>query len=415
MISLSRYTALEKQMIMLYGDLLAGSLSNEERNSLEMLNLDVLITAESLASSDLDCNLKSKVSDLLSQGIKLSVELEKLSQRGICIVFTGEEKVSDSLLKKFFFKPTLLFKLGNDDLIGDDSVQVVTSYQQFRITSDPVIFIPDLRFDTVMTYSDVAERVQAGDVVLASDYYRRRSNNLIKDSIRRPKESQAQKKIFISGSRSQFEIPIEIQKSLELIKEKHFEILIGDSEKGVDNEIIDYLRVPKYSEITVFTIKKSPRVSIEPEWSVRLIKSDDSLKVQERQMVKDRAMAEEADMGLAVFNPISKNRYGSIQVSSGTLRNTIQMLLSNKPVKFFFLYGGNLEYRDLKSINDLRFIIDSYRSEDLTEKESSIIASSRGVASDANLAHIKHQKILKKYNELLKKEDQGLHVQKSLF
>ena len=50
-------------------------------------------------------------------------------------------------------------------------------------------------------------------------------------------------------------------------------------------------------------------------------------KSQQRQMAKDRAMANDADWGMALFNPIEKNRYGALQVSSGTLRNTIQMLI----------------------------------------------------------------------------------------
>ena len=93
-------------------------------------------------------------------------------------------------------------------------------------------------------------------------------------------------------------------------------------------------------------------MKVENEWKTKTIFTDSSLKPQEQQMVKDRAMADDADWGLAIFKPITKNRYGAIQVSSGTLRNTIQLLLDKKAVKFFYVFDNKVEVANLKTIAD---------------------------------------------------------------
>ncbi len=82
--------------------------------------------------------------------------------------------------------------------------------------------------------------------------------------------------IFVSGSRSQAEIPQVVQHSLEAIVEQNFGILIGDSDKGVDRDTIDYLRVPLYENVTIFTIGDQPRVKTETTWRVRKIGADRS-------------------------------------------------------------------------------------------------------------------------------------------
>lgn len=78
---------------------------------------------------------------------------------------------------------------------------------------------------------------------------------------------------------------------------------------------------------------------------------------QERHMQKDRQMGEVADWGLAIFDPISLNRYGNLQVSAGTLRNTIQLLLRHKPVKFFYIFEQQLRVANLKRLSDLEEVL----------------------------------------------------------
>ena len=145
-------------------------------------------------------------------------------------------------------------------------------------------------------------------------------------------------------------------------------------------------------------------MKVENEWKTKTIFTDSSLKPQEQQMVKDRAMADDADWGLAIFKPITKNRYGAIQVSSGTLRNTIQLLLDKKAVKFFYVFDNKVEVANLKTIADLKSIIEKYKTETLTSNEAAVILSSKGVEKDAEPSIVKYAKINKKFEELLKIE-----------
>lgn len=214
--------------------------------------------------------------------------------------------------------------------------------------------------------------------------------------------------VFVSGSRSQTLIPKVAQDSLEAIKSQGIGVLIGDSNRGVDREVIDFLRAPLYENVTLFTISSSPRVKAEAEWRVRAIEADSSLKPKQRQTVKDRVMADEADWGMALFDPIQKNRYGSLQVSSGTLRNVVQMLLQGKPVKFFYLYEGEVRSSNLRSCADLESLIEGYRSERLTEQERESVLLARGVPSDADASLVRFQRIMTKYRSLIRCEERIL-------
>jgi hypothetical protein len=404
------YTAIEKQQIMLKSDLLNHSLSLDELDLLHGISVDKLEDSEQLSSLKASDDLKNKIKNLLGQGMKLSLELEKLAQRGIEIIFPDQQKVSDHILEQFVRVPALLYMIGNRNYLLDENISIVTSYSDFRKSTNPVVFIPDQKLDTFLRYPDISRRLMDGTVLLVSDAYRNRAN-LKKAS---SQEKRMHKKVFISGSRSQNDIPENVQKSLELIRKQRIEILIGDSEKGVDNQIIDYLRVnPKYSAVEIFTIKQKPRVKVEDEWKTKTVQANSDLKPQEKQMVKDRAMADAADWGLAIFKPITKNRYGAIQVSAGTLRNTIQLLLNKKAVKFFYVFENEVAVENLKTISELSLLLERYKAEKLTDLEREEILSSKGVEKTSDAAFVKYTKIKKKFEELLKSEEKLLETPSS--
>ena len=125
-------------------------------------------------------------------------------------------------------------------------------------------------------------------------------------------------------------------------------------------------------------------------------------------MQKDREMAQAANWGLAIFNAIDVNRYGNLQVSAGTLRNVIQLLLLKKPVKFFYTYGQELRVANLRKIAELEQVLMSFATENLSEAEEAMIYSARGVKKDQPACRAKYQRLLKKYKELLKKEKMAL-------
>ncbi len=118
-------------------------------------------------------------------------------------------------------------------------------------------------------------------------------------------------------------------------------------------------------------------------------------------------MADEADWGMVVFDPLQKNRYGALQVSSGSLRNTVQMLLQGKAVKFFFLYEGEMRVSHLKTTGDLENLIESYQSERLSLAERESILGAKGVTGQ-DPAAVKAQKLMQKYRSLRRAEEKRL-------
>lgn len=392
---------------MLYGDLLGNPLSPGEQTELQKVMASAegdLTAAERLLSPETAMKVKS----LCSKGLKLSHEIEKLNQRGIAVLFSGEDNAK-RLDSYFAHTPSLLFVLGNKGLLDDEASAISLSLADFRVTGYAGVFIIDRPFDSLLRNDQVAAALRNNQALLVSDRVKSRANVKPTDEIRSAPQKQdvatlPTKHAFVFGSRSQSTIPKAVQDSLDAIIKQGIGVLIGDSDKGVDNEIVDFLRIPLYRYVTIYTITERPRIKPEPEWATRTIEADKDLKPQQRQMVKDRAMADDADWGLALLNPIEKNRYGSLQVSSGTLRNTIQMLLQGKMVKLFYIFEGEARSKNLKELEDLESVIESYRLEHLRSADERTILSARGVSPDDSAARVKSSKIMAKYKALLRTE-----------
>ena len=410
-----KYTEEQKTLIMLYGDLLGSPLSPAEKadfkRALAASEGDIEAAAGILSPDE-----SAKVRGLLTKGLKLSLELEKLGQRGIFVLFP--EAGEGGRLKDFFAsEPPILFAVGDGSLLDDEGAAVYRSLADFKAAGCGGILLADRALDALLREGEVVDAVRLGRALLVSDLAKApatikhspsaaagRNGADLADCGGAGLAGRPEKRVFISGSRSQRSIPKAAQDSLDAIIKQGIGILIGDSDKGVDSEIIDFLRAPLYEHVTLYTIFGSPRVKPEPGWSVRSIKADATLKPQQRQMAKDRAMANDADWGMALFNPIEKNRYGALQVSSGTLRNTIQMLLQGKVVKFFYVFEGEMACRNLKKLEDLESLIAGYESERLSNSEVELILSAKGASPDDDAAQVKSKKIMAKYHSLLKDE-----------
>lgn len=94
----------------------------------------------------------------------------------------------------------------------------------------------------------------------------RESRGSCDDFLRRKSEggggasaSTDRRSVFLSGSRSRAVIPKVVQDSLETIMSNGFNILIGDSDKGVDKEIIDFLCVPLYENVVLYSVPPERR------------------------------------------------------------------------------------------------------------------------------------------------------------
>lgn len=406
---MENFTAIQKQQIMLLSDLLKEPLTKNEIIELKNSNLDVekKIDKEQLKESTLCVELQNKIIELLRQGMRLGLELNKLTGKGIKVKFISDLK---GTILKFNGNLKFLFMIGNETLLTCSDSIVIDNFTEFKkkIAECKIIFMTDRNFDALLSSKEIKDGIENGRLILVSNFYRKKSD--LKGYYTNNAMSK-KGKVFISGSRSQNIIPDVVQNSLKSIIDQNIQVLIGDSDKGVDHEILDYLR-GSYHNVEVFTIKKRPRVQIEKEWKKRIVPVEMTLNAQEKQTVKDRVMGDEADWGMAIFNPISKNRFGAIQVSTGTLRNTIQMLLNNKAVKFFYIYENKMIFKNLKTIKDLEQVISSYKIEKLTKVASEEILSCKSISTNADPTNEKFDKIYKKYQELLTKEyklKQGKH------
>jgi hypothetical protein len=400
-------------MVLLCSDLLGDSLTPAERK----LVAGALQRADGRvddAISTLPDDVASKVSCLMSKGMGLASELRKLSQQGVVVLF-GNETTFVRVTDFFEIEPVMLFSVGNVSLLLSEGVGVHTSLADCEAAGGHGVLVADRPLGDLLRVPSVIDALGESRLLVISDVYRSAAHLFHADASAQP-EAAAQnptsetslppsaRKVFISGSRSQTEIPPIIQTSLEAIASRGFGILIGDSNAGVDGEIIDYLRVPLYRNVCVYTVGKKPRIKVESEWDVCCVQVDESLKGQKRQMAKDRVMGDSADWGLAVFRPLEKTRFGSVRVSAGTLRNSIQLLLAKKPVKFFYVYEGSMCVRNLKTIDDLEEVIATYANERVSDADRDMILTAKGAPATDDVAGAKHKKIYDKYRSLLKEE-----------
>ena len=152
------------------------------------------------------------------------------------------------------------------------------------------------------------------------------------------------RKIFISGSISSKEVPQEVIKSVDDSRKRNYTILIGDA-KGIDKNIQDMLKADNYKNVEVYHVGPSPRNLSDREWIDRRIPVDTENEkffkngkyTREAQMIKDKAMSNDADFGLVIWQDTSKNRFGNISVSKGSLNNIYNLLVQNKYVGLFYI------------------------------------------------------------------------------
>ena len=67
-------------------------------------------------------------------------------------------------------------------------------------------------------------------------------------------------------------------------------------------------------------------------------------------MLKDKAMSDDADFGLVIWKDTSKNRFGNISVSKGSLNNIYNLLVQNKYVGLFYIPNPEKGIMKFKSV-----------------------------------------------------------------
>ena len=131
-------------------------------------------------------------------------------------------------------------------------------------------------------------------------------------------------KVFIAGSRRLSKLNQEIKQRIDNIVENHLKVIIGDA-NGVDKAVQTYLSTKGYSDVIVFCMDGICRNNV-GHWPTQEIKAPKSGKRDfDYYSTKDRAMAEEADYGLMLWDGESR----------GTLTSIVQLVRDAKPVVVF--------------------------------------------------------------------------------
>ena len=180
--------------------------------------------------------------------------------------------------------------------------------------------------------------------------------------------------IFISGSREISHIPDEVLVRVDRLIDSGFDVVVGDSERGVDAAMLRYLAARSYENVAVYTIHDKPRAGralgswrvckIEPTAAAKTDEAGNVRNRRELETEKDRAMGEVADFGLVVWQSTYVNRFGKTSVSKGSLRNMYQLLSAGKPVVLYKASPGgfgdcSFECHELRSLVELEELVSS--------------------------------------------------------
>jgi len=118
-------------------------------------------------------------------------------------------------------------------------------------------------------------------------------------------------KVFIAGSRRLSKLSRDVKRRVDNIMDKGLTVIIGDA-NGVDKTVQKYLSAKHYSNVIVFCMEGGCRNNI-GMWPTRTIAAaDPGRKDFAYFATKDRALAEEADYGLMLWDGQSRGTLTSI-------------------------------------------------------------------------------------------------------
>ncbi len=145
-------------------------------------------------------------------------------------------------------------------------------------------------------------------------------------------------KVFIGGSRRISRINADVKQRIERVIEKHLPVLVGDA-NGADKAVQEYLRSKSYDLVEVFCSGESCRNNT-GGWPVRAIPVNGKRKDFSFYATKDRAMADEASVGLMLWD----------KKSVGTLMNVLRLIRQGKKVVVYI--SPEREFVDLKGYTE---------------------------------------------------------------
>jgi hypothetical protein len=130
-------------------------------------------------------------------------------------------------------------------------------------------------------------------------------------------------RVFLAGSRKLSRLPLPVLTRLQQIVGRGMEIVVGDA-NGADRALQAQLAAWNYAPVTVYHVGKAPRNNV-GGWPTRRIDTAPGAKGFDFYATKDRAMAEDADCGLMLWDGLSR----------GTLGNVSNLVEDGKPVAVY--------------------------------------------------------------------------------
>ena len=122
-------------------------------------------------------------------------------------------------------------------------------------------------------------------------------------------------------------------------------ILVGDA-PGIDTLVQDLCNSQNYLNVIVYTITSSPRYKANSDFQEKSIFVGQEIKKErERQTYKDKAMSEESEFSLVIWDGSSKGSYANI----------LRALENNKGVKVY--YQEINDYLPAEKLQTMRLIL----------------------------------------------------------
>ncbi len=155
-------------------------------------------------------------------------------------------------------------------------------------------------------------------------------------------------KVFVGGSRRASRLNGQFRERLDNIMEKGFPIVIGDA-NGADKTVQQYLHSKRYQNVEVFCSNEICRNNI-GNWPTRSIPAESRDRTAEFYSAKDRVMAQEATVGLMMWDGRSV----------GTLLNVFRLVGLQKkaviytvPEKRFLEFRSHVEWENFIASRDV--------------------------------------------------------------
>lgn len=171
-----------------------------------------------------------------------------------------------------------------------------------------------------------------------------------------------QTRVFIAGSRRLPRLSKDAKHRIDNIIHRGFTVMVGDA-NGADKAVQQYLSQKDYKRVIIFCTEGICRNNI-GSWPTRTIIADNPARRDfEFYRAKDRAMVQEADYGLMLWDGKSR----------GTLMNAVGLIRRGRPLVLYV--ASTKSFLTLRQPPDLLDVISRFSPHSLPEIDSELETS----------------------------------------